>query len=416
MDDPTPHLERFSSYDQAIREFQWRIPQTINIASAVCRRHADSVTRIALSDVRIGGVNTYTFGGLDYLSDKFASALTECNINPGDAVAVALRPCAALAVAQLGTLKTGGVVVPLSPNATPDFVEHVLRASDAKILVLDESLIVQYSITKKALRRDVTTFVVRDLRPTMGIPYKDFWSEVDRCSSAFTAREPESNSAVFTLFIETQGKISGVVHSARSVICQLAAFEFFSEFDHNAVFWAGDDWTSPATILGTIYPAWWYGCSIIANSSEKENSVSRLLAECEVTNVFQHTKAMQLADELSKVVNSTMMHEVFGTPESGWIIGQSNKWIQSAVPLLCRVVPGRRVDIIDGEGNPLRPGLVGQIAIHKSDPGLFTGYQGEAADVLTGDWFLIGEFGYKTEAGELRLAHQNERTENYNGC
>src|SRR5215813_5077087 len=114
MDDPTPHLERFNTYNQAIREFRWRIPQRINLASAICRRHADSVTRIALSEIRIGGLNTYTFGGLDYLSDKFAMSLSECNINPGDHVVVALRPSAALAVAQLGALKAGGVVVPLS--------------------------------------------------------------------------------------------------------------------------------------------------------------------------------------------------------------------------------------------------------------------------------------------------------------
>src|SRR5262245_9639783 len=180
MDDPTPHLERFTSYDQAIREFKWQIPQRINIAAAICRRHRDSITRIALRDVRIGGVNTYTFGSLDYLSDKFATALSVSNLNRGDHVVVALQPSAALAVALLGILKACGVVLPLFPTSTTAFVEYVLRESGENVLILDESQIAVYPITKTAVHGTGNVFVVRDLRPTPGTPYKDFWGEVDR--------------------------------------------------------------------------------------------------------------------------------------------------------------------------------------------------------------------------------------------
>ncbi|HKA21044.1 MAG TPA: AMP-binding protein [Blastocatellia bacterium] len=409
MDDPTPHLERFISYDQAIREFQWQIPQRINIGAAICGRHRDSITRIALSDVRIGGVNTYTFGALDYLSDKFATALSKNNINPGDSVAVALRPSAALAVALLGILKIGGVVVPLSPTSTPDFVEYVLQASDPKVLVLDESLFLHFPVTKSRVHTDGTIFVVRDLRPTAGVPYKDFWSEVDRCSSEFTSAETESDSPVFIFFIETKGEVSGIVHSVRSVICQLAGFEFSNEFDDNAVFWVGDDWSSAASVLSTLYPAWWYGCSIVANSFERQIPMVRLVNQSEVTNVFLRLKATQGRDELSTVVTSTSLNEILGTPETGWIIGNSRKWVESPFGSTYRVVPGRLVEVIDDGGNALPPGIVGKIAIHKSDPGLFTAYYGEVADVSLGDWFLIGMSGYKTEGSALRVVAESDR-------
>src|SRR5207249_439648 len=109
MNDPTPHLERFESYQEACREFRWVIPERFNIASAICRRHADAITRIALQEVKEAGINTYTFGGLDFLSDKFAMALSLSGINQGDSVAVMLPQTAALAVAHLGVLKTGAV-------------------------------------------------------------------------------------------------------------------------------------------------------------------------------------------------------------------------------------------------------------------------------------------------------------------
>src|SRR5438093_1827810 len=130
--DPTPHLESFASYEQASREFRWLIPQRLNIATAICRRHPDAVTRIALSDIKEGGINTYTFGGLDYLSDKFATALSESGISQGDSVAVVLPPSAALAIAHLGALKTGAVVVPLSMSSGSAPLEYGLADSGAR--------------------------------------------------------------------------------------------------------------------------------------------------------------------------------------------------------------------------------------------------------------------------------------------
>src|ERR1700686_356465 len=127
--DPTPHLERFESYEQARREFRWKIPQRFNIAAAICRRLADAPTRIALNEVKTAGINTYTFGGLDFLSDKFATALAESGIEPGDSVATMLPQSAALAVALFGALKTGALVVPLPMSSDSVLLEHALADS-----------------------------------------------------------------------------------------------------------------------------------------------------------------------------------------------------------------------------------------------------------------------------------------------
>jgi len=403
MDDPTPHLERFSSYDQAIREFQWHIPQRVNIAAAICRRHPDSITRIALSDIRKGGANTYTFGGLDYFSDKFATALLECDIKPGDAVSIALPPSAELAIALLGSIKAGAVAVPLSPSTRTDFAAHVLQVTRAKVIILNESQLAELPLENVAPKETETCFIVGDLPTTqvMSCTYKSFWSVVDRCSSDFRAIEPESDSPVLVCFVETKEKSYGVVHSARSVMSQLSGFEFFNDFGGNAVFWAGDDWSSPTVLLGTLYPAWWYGCSMIADSSDREVAITHLVDQFEITNIYSEA---QWQGELPKMTSS--LNEVFGTPETGWLIGNSNKWVEPGAPSVSRVVPGRLVQVIDSNGNSLPAGAVGQIAIHKSDPGLFTEYYGEGKNVSIGEWFLIGESGFKTEAGELRFARQ----------
>jgi acetyl-CoA synthetase len=403
-DDPTPHLERFRTYQEAVREFRWLIPQRINLASAICRRHPDAVTRIALSDIKFGGINTYTFGGLDYLSDKFASALSACNVNPNDAVAVALPPSAAWAVAHFGALKTGSVVVPLPPSLNASFLEHILEAINAKVLILNEALFRALQGTEPGLKNRATYFVVRDLRPTQEAPKseKDFWSEIDRCPSDFAAREVDLDSPIFIFFVQRNGKTFGIVHSVRSVISQLAGFEFFNEFNTSAVFWVGDDWCSPSTVLGALYPAWWYGCSIVASGLGEQGIVRQTLDECEITNIFlAGDDSSRQAEGPSNIFPNTRLNEAYGTAETGWIMGYSRRWLEESDRTLCRVVPGRFVEIVDHNGNQLPPGIVGQIAVHKFDTGLFSGYQGETSEAASHDWFLIPEYGYKTTTGEV---------------
>lgn len=402
MIDPTPHLERFTSYKHALREFRWSIPERMNLAAEILRRHADPVTKIALSEKRFGGINTYTFGGLDFLSDKFANALSQCEIDARSRVVIALPPSAALAVAQLGCLKTGSVVVPLPPFADQRLIEHVINATHARAIILEES----HSSSLREIVRfpaDITRFEVRDLRPTSKAveSTKDFWSEMHRCSSEFESLELDSESPAFIFFIKNNDGIVGVVHSVRSVIGQLAAFEFFSEKEnhrtHAPVYWAGDDWSSVFSLLGVLYPAWWYGCSVIANAPS-DNSLTQTLLDCGASDFF--LPAPTKSTITPTLALPTQSYEVYGTAETGWIFGFSEKWIESGAELSCRVVPGREIEIIDSHGQVLRPNRNGQIAIHRSDVGLYSEYVGGSKRPM-GDWLLIGKSGYKDETGEL---------------
>ncbi len=433
--DPTPHLERFESYEQACREFRWLIPQRFNIASAICRRHADAVTRIALSDVKEGGINTYTLGGLDFLSDKFATALSESGISQGDSVAVVLPPSAALAIAHLGVLKTGAVVVPLSMASDAALLEHALADSTARALLVDESSYSRAEALARSLPNLHSRFVVRDLRPAAtNAHFKDFWTEVDRASSDFDAVETDANSAAFIFYVESQDEIRGVVHSHRSAIAQLAAFEMFNavEGDANPVFWTASDWSSPAAVLGVLYPAWWYGCSVVAGATDDRGHVLRMMEQCDVTNVFMpasppkaHVESEPQTDEGAGLrvrtvvaealrppeylVNSNpsvTLNEVYGKPETGWIFGRCERWFSTQAGSVGRLVPGRSLEIIDQNGNVLPPGQAGIMAVHKSDPALFTEYHGAAArtaESFMGDWFLTGDVGYKSGDGDLYI-------------
>jgi acyl-coenzyme A synthetase/AMP-(fatty) acid ligase len=64
--------------------------------------------------------------------------------------------------------------------------------------------------------------------------------------------------------------------------------------------------------------------------------------------------------------------------------------------------PGQRVEVIDGKGDVLPPGEVGEIAVHGQPPGLFREYwKDEAAtrNCRLGDWYLTGDRAYRDEEG-----------------
>lgn len=433
--DPTPLLERFESFESACRDFRWQIPEHFNIASSLCRRHDDAVTRIALSERKKGGINTYTFGGVDFLSDKFATTLSESGITHGDSVAVVVRPSAALAIAHLGALKLGAVVVPLSLSSSAAMLEHTIADSSARAVVVDESV---SEAIGDIVRRTPTVrsrFVVRDLRPARtSTEFKDFWTEVDRSSSDFETVEGNARSAAFIFYVESQGEMIGIVHSHRSVIGQFAAFEVFTDVggDRDGVFWIAGDWCAPGAALGVLYPAWWYGCSVVAGATEDRGDL-RLLEQCAVTDVFlpaslttEFAEVEPQADEaagsrIRTVVTEAMtpteylvssnpvvsINEVYGKPETGWIAGKCERLFATAPGSVGRPFPGRSMEIIDEAGQTLPPRQVGRIAIHNSDPALFARYQTSTTrtkERFYGHWFLTGDFGYKNGDGELFIS------------
>ncbi len=74
------------------------------------------------------------------LADRFARALVKLGVRPGDRVSICLPNCPQFPVAFYGALKAGAVVVPTNPLYTPPELEHQLRDSGAKVIVLLDQL------------------------------------------------------------------------------------------------------------------------------------------------------------------------------------------------------------------------------------------------------------------------------------
>ena len=251
-----------------------RIPERFNLAEAVCRRHADGVTRVALLDVRPLAANCYTFGGLDYLSDKFASALSECGIAAGDAVAVILDQSAALVVAELGALKCGAAVVPLSPAFELADLESAVNQVGAKVLVAPFAERADYAALARRVDSITTLFVAGDSREAIHYEgtERSFWRSLFLASSDFTPVATAADAPAFIFYPQTvDASLGCVVYSHAAMLDRLAEFERLNDqaIRNGDVFRCGDDWATSDVRLRLIYPAWWHGCAVITQSSAK---------------------------------------------------------------------------------------------------------------------------------------------------
>jgi acetyl-CoA synthetase len=373
MVDPTPRLERFQSYEEAIRDFRWHIPERFNFAEALFRRHPDAVTRIALYDVRFGGANIYTFGGLDYLSDKFANVLAERGVRAGDYVGICAAQSAAAAVAELATLKAGAIaLVPWSAGPS-HLVEPAARLLEggpsdqkARVLVLDAASLERINrvpqlvglLTESGSQAELI-FVAGQTSQAGG--YQDFWRVLTAADSDFTSIETSSSSPAFVFLGDSPhgdashgerpleerplvdsaagqqarrdksqpGPAHGgavahahsasirIVHSHASLISQLSGFEMANEFDlaDGKTVWSPGDWSSPSILLGMVLPAWWYGGAVVAYDKALPAGWLDAIESYDITNAFLTESNLEFLLEVTE--DHLRRNEQAGTAASG---------------------------------------------------------------------------------------------------
>ena len=441
-DDPTPHLERFGSYERACREFRWRIPDSFNIANSILSRHPDAVTRAALVEVRPGGLNTYTYGGLDYLSDKFAMALDDRGVGLRDSVAVILPQSAAAIIAQLGALKLGTSVVPLSVTLEVSALAFALKDSAPRAVVIDHTLRERLRSIGASVE---TVFVVEKLNPEFKdiSPDFDFWREVFEASADFPLVETAADSPAFIFYnVAPEGRLVRTTHNHASLIYQLPAFELWNNFQagEDSTFWTPQEWVSIDSSLGSVYPALWYGCRIVACDSLATDAAPwSAIERCRVTNFFGNREEISSLRQASPASISSgefklrnigctgavsaddhdwankslgaSINTVYCNPLTGSVASSCDSWFESRKGSLGRATPGYSIEIVDEQGRILPPGSEGRLAIRRTDqrsqiepPTDLT-----LASNFAEDWTISGDVGFKDEDGYIWLSRLSAR-------
>jgi len=422
--DPLSRLDTFADYELASREFSWRFPPRFNLAAEICRRHPDAVTRIALFDVKFAGFNTYTFGGLDYLSDKLAVVLMNRGIRTTDRVALAVPQSAAFIVSLLGILKLGGTAV-IFPNNAPDQLSELVSQWNVSALIAEYDLLEQAKINSGL----VFTLAVGHRGASA---FADFLGEITRSPSTFSAVELDSESPAVIAVTKPglNDGYSGVMHTQRSLLGSLPGFQMATEFasGDESVFWTPDPW-APAALLRMVLPALWFGSAVVSLDRALPSGWLDAIERFRVTDAWLSSADLEMLRMvfgangsrdvcLRRVVSDTPLESglrrwcenalsasagtVYGPLEAPAAIATCSRWFQTREGWVGRAAPGFSVDVIDSENRIVEIGKQGRLAIAQNSAPI--GSQVDASGVLgshSQGWLVIEERAIKDDAGNI---------------
>ena len=404
-------------------------------ADLLCDRHpGDAIAFTVIDSAGAGSVTSVdlTYGHLREQSSRFAAALADLGVEPGDRVATLMGKSADLIVAALGIWRRGAVYVPLFTAFAPPAIAYRLQSSGAKIVISDLD-----QLTKLAPGEDMPADA-----PWQVIAAGDTSDDRLQLSAlidAHTADGPGASAVTVGgdgLLVElftsgTTGTPKGVPVPVRA----LASFHAYQEFGLDVrpedVFWNAAD------------PGWAYGLyyallgpmasgtrSLLLHAGFSPALTWQVLREFEVTNfaaaptVYRALRAGGSPPEKITLRRASSAGEPLTPDVVGWSTdalgvavrdhyGQTehgmfivNAWhdsLRTDVPAgsMGRALPGWSCAVLQEDSDDVAPaGTLGRVSIDTASSQLlwFNGYVNapeKTASRYTGDgrWYLTGDSG-----------------------
>src|SRR5215218_10107601 len=127
-----------TSYEEAVAQHAWNVPERYNIAADVCDKHPPD--KLAMIHEHFDGtVREVRWGEIQAASNRYARRLRELGVEKGDRVAMLLPPTAETAAAFFATWKCGAILLSMSVLYGNDGIRHRVSDSQAKVLVTNEA-------------------------------------------------------------------------------------------------------------------------------------------------------------------------------------------------------------------------------------------------------------------------------------
>src|SRR5512146_1358941 len=182
-DERQPHAGSGSSEDAlaAYMKRPWQghysasVPTTVNIPEQPLTWLIDEATRQYGANVAIEYYGTrLTYLQLASLVERFARALVRLGIRRGDRISISLPNTPQFPIAFYGALKAGAVVVPTNPLYTPSELEHQLKDSGARVIVMLDQFYPAFASVRgrTPVEHVILTNIADYFSPVLALAYK----------------------------------------------------------------------------------------------------------------------------------------------------------------------------------------------------------------------------------------------------
>lgn len=437
---PARHVTQPDRYAALYNEFSWHVPNELNIAEVCCTRWAKDSARVAVHyEDESGHTATLTYAALNEQANRLANVLHGLGVTRGDRVAIILPQRPETAVVHMACYQLGAVAMPLSILFGPEALEYRLQNSEAVAAIVDsaaESNLQQVRALCPALKHVVA--VDCGTSDTL-----DWHAELAKADSSFEAvRTRATDPAVLIYTSGTTGAPKGALIPHSAIIGNLTGFVASQNWfpQQGDVFWSPADWAWTGGLMDALLPTLYFGMPIVGYRGRfSADTAFRLLEKYGVTNTFLFPTALKMMMKAhpaprerfklrlraimsaGEAVGDAVFHwcesalgvtpnEMFGQTEMNYIVGNSAQQWPAKPGSMGRPYPGHRVAVIDDEGNVMKPGDVGEVALHRTDihgtpdPIFFIEYwkNPEATrNKFTGDWCRTGDLALMDEDGYL---------------
>ena len=437
-----PVLPNLDSYDDIYRVFRWQVQARINIGVDVCDRWAAAdPSRLAILHVRPDGRSEeVSFGQLREASNRLANVLAAHGIARGDRVAVFMPQAPEVAIAHIATYKLGAVALPIAILFGPDALSYRLQNSGAKALLTNAEGLAKLADIRGEVP-DLTCVLSVDGAGDGALGFAD---QLARAASGFTAVDTAADDPAMMIYTSgTTGNPKGALHGHRVLLghvpgVELPHYPFPAAGDR---FWTPADWAWAGGLLDVLLPSLYHGVPVVARKVEKfdPEEAFALMVKTGVRNAFIPPTALRMmraapnpqgrydfklrtmgsggeslgieALEWGKSAFGLTINEFYGQTECNLVIGSCAQLGLIKVGTMGKPVPGHTVAVIDRDGNVLKAGEIGQIAVKRPDPVMFLEYWGRpeaTRDKFVGDWLMTGDQGVVDEDGYITFVGRDD--------
>jgi len=437
-----PVLPRLNNYDDIYRQFRWQVPARYNIGVDVCDRWAaQEPDRLAILHVHPDGrEDAISFGVLRETSNRLANVLRAHGVARGDRVAILLPQAPEVVAAHVAIYKLGAVALPIAVLFGPDALAYRLQNSGAKALLTNAQGLAKLD----GIRGEAPELTCVLSVDGAGDGAGSFSGLLARASANFAAVETAADDPAMMIYTSgTTGQPKGALHAHRVLIghlpgIELPHFEFPQAGDR---YWTPADWAWAGGLLDVLLPSLHYGVPVVARRFDKfaPDEAFALMASAGVRNAFIPPTALRMmraapsprgrydfklrtiasggeslgveALEWGKSAFGLVINEFYGQTECNLVLGSCAALGVSRPGAIGKPIPGHQVAVIGRDGNPLKAGELGQIAVKRSDPVMFLEYWGKpeaTRDKFIGDWMTTGDQGVVDEDGYFSFVGRDD--------
>jgi acyl-CoA synthetase (AMP-forming)/AMP-acid ligase II len=379
-----------------------------------------------------------SFAALDRDAERFARALIDAGLGKGDRAAILCRNLAEYAVVHFGCARAGVVLVHLIVAYGPDELIHMLNATAARLIVVEEPSAARIKDLRDRLPALAHMVVIGGKAGAGAVTLDGFIAASPTAASLPVLHETEPFGITFTGGTTGRPKGAVVNHRARLISCSIAVVEHDLREDDvlglvSPLFHAIAGMVLlPAAVLRrttvSLLPEW--DAEAFMRMVARDRITVALLVPTQLRRVLHHADftpqrlahlriiacgaaAMppELLAELRRVLPETEFIDNYGQTETGPLAFLNSRHLPDKAGTVGRPAIGIDLEIVDDRGRPVPRGTAGEIVT--SGDHLMDGYlddpqataeffRGNDGRGWTGDLAVMDEDGFITLVGRAR--------------